>query len=133
MESKKLRILFVCTGNSCRSQMAEALSNHFFKDKIEAFSAGLEPKGVHPLAKKVLEEMGIETHNLRSKSLSEFDNWEFDMVVTLCDSAKENCPYFPNARAHIHAPFPDPSETEDINCFRYVRDKILNWLKEQFG
>ncbi len=133
MESKKLRILFVCTGNSCRSQMAEALSNHFFKDKIEAFSAGLEPKEVHPLAKKVLEEMGIETHNLRSKSLSEFDNWEFDMVVTLCDSAKENCPYFPNARAHIHAPFPDPSETEDINCFRYVRDKILNWLKEQFG
>ena len=126
------KVIFICTENACRSQMAEALANHFFKDKIQAFSAGVRPKEVHPLAIEALKELGVETTNLRSKHIDEFKNREFDLAVTLCDSAKEECPYFPNAKRHLHVPFPDPAKGT-IGDFRKVRDLILQWLRDNLN
>ncbi|QJA06520.1 arsenate reductase ArsC [Thermosulfurimonas marina] len=126
------RVLFVCTENACRSQMAEALANHFFRDRVRAFSAGVRPKEVHPLAREVLSELGIETSGLRSKHLDEFSGEEFDLVVTLCDSAAAECPYFPGARRRIHLPFPDPSREGTPEAFRRVRDLILAELRKLF-
>ncbi|AEH45049.1 Protein-tyrosine phosphatase, low molecular weight [Thermodesulfatator indicus DSM 15286] len=123
------RILFVCTENACRSQMAEALANHFFAQEVKAFSAGIRPTKVNPLAKKVLEEVGINTGGLRSKSLSEFSLKDFDLIVTLCDSAAEECPFLPEANI-IHWPFPDPAKEKDISTFRKVRDMIKAALPE---
>ncbi len=125
-----LRVLFLCTENACRSQMAEALANHFFGDRVRAFSAGVRPGGVHPLARKVLSELGIETSGLRSKHLNEFDGQEFDLVITLCEAAAAECPVFPGAKKRLHLPLPDPAKSNDPETFRRVRDQILSRLKE---
>jgi len=122
----------VCTENTCRSQMAEALANHFYRDKIQAVSAGVHPKRVHPLALQVLSELGIETWGLRSKHIDELQGQKFDLVVTLCDSAAEECPYFPDARRRVHLPFPDPAREGTREAFRSVRNLILERLKELF-
>lgn len=125
----KARVLFLCKGNSCRSQMAEAMVNAEFGDRWEAFSAGSRPAGyVHPLALKALSEIGI-THQGRSKSMDEFLGQAFDVVVTLCDNAEDECPVWLGKGRILHKPFPDPanvtgSEAEKLAAFREVRDGI---------
>lgn len=135
MERK--RVLFICTHNSARSQMAEGIMNALFGDKFIAFSAGTDPKGVNPLAIEVLKEMGIDISHHRSKSIEEFRGESFDYVVTVCDNAKENCPFFPGGKKYIHRGFFDPASVEGtyeekLNAFRKVRDEILNWIKTYF-
>ncbi len=134
----KKRVLFICTHNSARSQMAEGLLNRLFGDRYEAFSAGTKPSGVNPLAVEVMKEIGIDISHHRSKSLEEFEGQEFDYVITVCDSAKEECPYFAGGKRRIHKSFPDPSsyegtKEEKIEFFRKVRDQIKSWIEETFG
>jgi len=125
----KRRVLFLCTGNSCRSQLAEAMVGHDLGDKWEASSAGTRPAGfVHPLVPVVLAEIGIR-HQGRSKSIEEFRRAEFDLVVTVCDSAAEECPVWLGKGKRLHIAFPDPaqskgSEAEQLGVFRALRDDI---------
>ena len=133
------KVLFLCTGNSARSQMAEGLVNHYLGERWRAFSAGTEPAGdVHPLAVRVMAEMGIDISHHRSKSTDEFRNEALDLVVTVCDDAAENCPLWLPAAApgaqggegrRVHLGFPDParaegSEAELLAVFRGIRDQI---------
>ena len=123
------KVLFLCTGNSCRSQMAEAIVNAKLTHQWEAFSAGTHPTGyVHPLALKVLAEIGIH-HQGQSKSLEVIKAIPFDLVVTVCDSAAEECPLWLGAGRRVHLGFPDPAkatgtEEEVMEAFRRVRDSI---------
>ncbi|PJF48136.1 MAG: arsenate reductase ArsC [Chloroflexi bacterium] len=120
----KRKVLFLCTGNSCRSQMAEAIVNARLGDTWEAVSAGTKPAGyVHPKALAVLAEIGIQ-HEGRSKHTDEFLNADFDLVITVCDSAAEECPVWPGKGKRVHYSFPDPALTDDIAEFRKVRDEI---------
>jgi arsenate reductase len=126
----KSRVLFLCTGNSCRSQMAEAIVNSQMGDHWEAYSAGSHPSGyVHPLALKALSEIGID-HQGRSKSIDEFHGQAFDVVVTLCDQADDECPVWLGKGKKLHNPFSDPakvigSEEMKMAAFRAVRDAII--------
>jgi len=134
----KKRILFLCTHNSCRSQMAEALANHFLGNNFQAFSAGTEATLVNPLAIRVLNEMGIDVANLYSKTLEEYSGLIFDHVVTLCGDANEKCPFFFGGVERIHHGFQDPSRLkgcdEDVLPeFRRVRDEIKCWIIDYFG
>jgi len=123
MNSKK-KVLFLCTGNSCRSQMAEAIVNARLGNRWEAVSAGTKPAGyVHPKALAVLEEIGIH-HDGRSKLADEFRGVAFDLVVTVCDSAAEECPVWLGKGQRVHHSFPDPAKTDHIEDFRSVRDDI---------
>ena len=131
-------ILFLCTHNSCRSQMAEALANHFLGDRYQAYSAGSEATRVNPLAARVLTELDIDTSPLRSKTMAEFEGQIFDHVVTLCGDANEKCPIFFGGVQRIHHGFDDPSrligsEAEVLPEFRRVRDEIKTWIIETFG
>jgi len=138
----KKKVLFLCTNNSCRSQMAEGIINHFFKGKIKAFSAGTNPTKVNPRAIKVMQEIGIDISKNRSKHLDEFKNEQFDYVITLCDEANEVCPvYFGNTKK-VHIGFPDPAKTkgteeEVLEKFRKVRDdeksKLLDYFKNKIS
>jgi arsenate reductase len=120
----KKKVLFLCTGNSCRSQMAEALVNARLGEDWEAFSAGSRPTGVvHPKTLQVLAEIGIQHHG-RSKSMDEFRGQPFDLVVTVCDDSAEDCPVWLGKGKKVHLPFPDPAKTDDIGDFRKVRDAI---------
>ena len=129
MKTKK-RVLILCTGNSCRSQMAEALWNHLGKGEWEAVSAGSQPAGyVHPLAVQVMGEAGIDLAEHESKSLQRFQNEPFDLVITVCGNAKQACPAFPGATQTLHWPFDDPahadgSDEQRLAVFRRVRDQI---------
>ena len=128
------RVLFLCTGNSCRSQMAEAIVNARMGAEWQAVSAGTKPAGyVHPKALEALAEIGIQ-HEGRSKLADEFKGQDFDLVVTVCDSAAEECPVWLGKGKKLHHSFPDPAKTDDINDFRAVRDDIekvmLALLKE---
>lgn len=117
-------VLFLCTGNSCRSQMAEAIVNATLGKQWHALSAGTKPEGyVHPNAVAVLREIGIEHHG-RSKSVEEFQGMEFDLVVTVCDSAAEECPVWLGKGKKVHHSFPDPALSDDMDDFRKVRDEI---------
>ena len=134
----KKRILFLCTHNSCRSQMAEALANHFLGDQVHAYSAGTEATRVNPLAAKVLAELGIDTTPLRSKTMDEFDGQRFDHVVTLCDDANEKCPFFFGGVQRLHRGFDDPSRlsgSEEVVLpeFCRVRNEITSWIMDHFG
>ena len=134
----KKRALFVCTHNSARSQMAEALLNMFHGDHYEAWSAGTEPSGVNPYAVKVMAEIGIDISNHRSKSVAEFVSQPFDFVVTVCDHANETCPFFPGGKERIHKGFEDPAsvegtDAETLRAFRRTRDLIKEWLTQQFS
>ncbi len=125
----KKKVLFLCTGNSCRSQMAEAIVNARLGETWRAFSAGTKPAGtVHPMAVTVLDEMGIH-HVGRSKSVDEFRNMDFDLVVTVCDSAAQDCPLWLGKGKKVHHSFPDPAKTEGteeeiMQSFRSVRDDM---------
>jgi arsenate reductase len=126
----RARVLFLCTGNSCRSQLAEAIVNARLGDVWEACSAGTRPAGyIHPKALQVLREIGIE-HAGRSKSVGEVSDVPFDLVVTVCDSAAEECPVWLGPGRRVHHSFPDParavgSEAEVLAAFRQVRDAIV--------
>ncbi len=138
MCNMKTQILFLCTHNSCRSQMAEALANHFLGTNCQAFSAGTEATRVTPLAARVLEELGIDTTYLRSKSMDEFTGQMFDHVVTLCGDANEKCPLFFGGVQRLHHGFEDPSplpgdEETVLPEFRRVRDEIKDWIIDYFG
>ena len=125
----KRKVLFLCTGNSCRSQLAEAIVNARLGDEWAAVSAGTYPAGfVHPNAIRVLKEIGIE-HQGRSKNVDEFRTAPFDLVVTVCDSAAEECPVWLGQGQRVHLGFPDPakatgSDEEVLTVFRVVRDSI---------
>jgi arsenate reductase (thioredoxin) len=132
------KVLFLCTGNSCRSQMAEAIVNARLSDDWRAFSAGTEPAGyVHPKAIQVLDEIGIQ-HEGQSKSAEQFRDMVFDLVVTVCDDAAENCPVWLGKGKRVHLGFPDPAkaegtEEEQLAVFRSVRDAIARKVPELLG
>ena len=127
--NSKRKVLFLCTGNSCRSQIAEAITNTYLSDKWEAYSAGTKPAGyVHPLAINVLNEIGIN-HEGRSKDASQYSAMDFDLVVTVCDSAAEDCPIWLKSGRQVHLSFVDPAKFEgdeefSLEKFRLVRDEI---------
>lgn len=129
------KVLLLCTHNSCRSQMAEGLVNHYLGDRFRAFSAGTEATRVNPLARRVLEELGIDTTPLSSKTLDAFAWESFDHVITLCGSADEQCPLVIGGVRRVHIGFDDPSrlsgsEEEVLPEFRRVRDEIREKLTE---
>ena len=132
----KESVLFICNQNSGRSQMAEALLRMLYGNRYEAYSAGVIPSQVNPYAIKVMEQLGVDMSSHRSKSLDEFKNANFDYVVTVCDVAKETCPYFPG-RQVLHHSFSgassEGSEEEILASFGRVRDEIRTWIEEQFG
>lgn len=131
----KHKVLFLCTGNSCRSQMSEAIVNARLQSEWQAFSAGTRPEGyVHPMALQALEEIGIH-HDGRSKSVEEFQDAEFDAVVTLCDSALDECPVWLGKGKRLHRGFSDPfeaqgTEDEKLQAYRTVRDQIAREIPE---
>jgi arsenate reductase len=131
----KHKVLFLCTGNSCRSQMAEAIVNARLGEEWEAVSAGTQPAGyVHPLAVRALAEIGV-THTGRSKSTDEFRGVAFDLVVTVCDDAAENCPVWLGRGKKTHLGFPDPAKAtgadeDKLSAFRAVRDDIARRVPE---
>jgi len=133
----KEKVLFICTHNSCRSQMAEGFLRHLYGNHYESYSAGLEVTEVNPYAIKVMGELGIDISGQRSKSIEEFRGMVFDYVVTVCDSAREKCPFFPGKKV-IHKGFEDPAsftgeEDQVLEVFRRVRDEIRDWIVETFG
>ncbi len=132
LEIKK-KVLFLCTGNSCRSQMAEAIVNASFNQTWDAYSAGTKPAGyIHPNTLKVLAEIGID-HQGRSKSVDELQNQNFDLIVTVCDDAAEECPVWLGKGKRVHIGFPDPAKAsgspeEILDVFRSIRDDIHNQI-----
>jgi arsenate reductase len=122
----KQRVLFLCTANSARSQMAEGLLRHMAGDRYDVASAGTRTGRVRPEAVEVMREIGIDISGQRSKSVVELSAQQFDRVITLCDAAKEGCPVFPQAVSREHREFEDP---EGLEGFRRVRDQILEYLK----
>ena len=133
--TEKKKILILCTGNSARSQMAEGLLKHICQNRYEVFSAGTKPSIVRPEAIRVLREIGIDISGNRSKSVDEFADIEIDSVLTVCDNARENCPYFPAQTARIHKAFEDPAAVEGdeetrLSAFRRVRDEISSYLEK---
>ena len=132
----KKKILFLCTHNAARSQMAEGFINARHADRYEAQSAGNEPTEVHACAIEVMADMGIDISSHRAKSLDEFDNLTFDYVVTLCADLQESCPIFPGGREYLHHAFNDPvpNAGEGAPCasFRRVRDQLREWLESTF-
>jgi arsenate reductase len=123
------RVLFLCTGNSARSQMAEGLLRHAAGGRAQAFSAGTHPQGVHPRAIEVMREIGIDISGQRSKSVEELAGQDFDLVITVCDRASRSCPVFAGDTRRLHWPFDDPAgrgrtPEEELRAFRRVRDQI---------
>jgi arsenate reductase len=130
----KKRVLFLCTHNSARSQMAEGLLRKMGGDQLEVFSAGTEETRVHPLAIEAMREVGIDISGQRSKTLDEFNGQPFDYVITVCDRANETCPIFPSATERMHWSFDDPSAAtgsheERLRAFRAVREGIQQRLR----
>ena len=137
-QEKRLKILFLCTHNSCRSQMAEGWAHHLHPDRFEPYSAGIDPTRVDPYAVKVMAEAGVDISSHRAKSINEIQDIGFDYVVTVCDQAREQCPYFPARVRMIHAGFDDPpalaegarDEQEVLAIYRRVRDEIRSFVEE---
>ena len=134
------KVLFLCTGNSCRSQMAEGFLRNMAGDRFEVFSAGVKPTQVNPLAIKVMAEVDVGISKHRSKSATEFIGQQFDYVITVCDNANQTCPIFPGKYEKIHWDLKDPaeaqgSEAERMVVFRAIRDeirqKIEEWIKNR--
>jgi len=134
---QKLKILFLCTGNSCRSQMAEGWARHLKGDVIEAYSAGIETHGLNPQAVKVMAEASVDISGHRSKHLDELKDIPFDYVVTVCGHAHESCPVFPGRTRVVHVGFDDPPKLaqgattadEALDCYRRVRDQIEAFIR----
>ncbi|MFH1412222.1 MAG: arsenate reductase ArsC [Candidatus Omnitrophota bacterium] len=140
-QDNKLKILFLCTGNSCRSQMAEGWTRHLKNDVIEAYSAGIEEHGLNPYAVAVMEEAGVDISGYTSKTVDEVTEKEFDYVITVCGHADRNCPVFPGDARVVHAEFDDPpalaekAETEEevLSIYRKVRDEIYGLIAKLPG
>jgi len=133
----KKRVLFLCTGNSCRSQMADGLVNHDFAGRIEAFSAGTEPHGLNPRAVQVMAELGIDISANSSDHISRYEDQPFDYVITLCGDANEKCPLFFGGVRRLHMGFDDPpratgSDAEVMAVYRRVRDEIRRTMQDFF-
>jgi len=134
---QKLKVLFLCTGNSCRSQMAEGWARHLKDDVIEAYSAGIETHGLNPHAVQVMAEAGVDISNHRSRHIDDFKDVALDYVVTVCDHAHESCPVFPGKTKVVHVGFDDPprlakeasSPEEALDCYRRVRDQIKSYVQ----
>lgn len=129
------KILVLCTGNSCRSQIAEGYLQHFAGETAEVFSAGVETHGVNPRAIETMKEDGIDISNHTSNHIDEYRNIDFDFVITVCDNAKERCPFFPTRTKKFHQNFPDPAkakgtEEEITEQFRQVRQKIKDYCRQ---
>ena len=132
--NNKIKILFVCTGNSCRSQIAEGWAGHLKSNVIDAYSAGIRPIGVSSRAIKVMAESGVDISNQKSQSLDEFSEIDFDYVITLCDNAAQRCPIFTGTTKVLHRPFEDPyfatgSEEDIMDTFRKVSKHIRNFIE----
>jgi len=135
-ESKRLKILFLCTGNSCRSQMAEGWTRHLKNEQIEVWSAGVETHGLNQTAVKVMAEAGVDISHHQSKNVGDLLDIRLDFVITVCDHARESCPLFPRLVKKIHRGFDDPpflaksaqSETEVLEIYRRVRDEIRDFV-----
>jgi arsenate reductase (thioredoxin) len=131
------KILFLCTGNSCRSQMAEGWTRQLKADKIKAYSAGIETHGLNPYAVKVMKEAGVDISGHRSKLVTELTDVQFDYVVTVCGHANETCPFFPGKTKVMHVGFDDPpklaedakTEEEALGHYRRVRDEIRAFVE----
>ncbi|MCC7300453.1 MAG: arsenate reductase ArsC [Verrucomicrobia bacterium] len=134
---KKLKILFLCTGNSCRSQMAEGWARTLKSDELEAYSAGIETHGLNPNAVKVMAEAGVDISHHKSENVADLLHIPFDYVITVCGHANEHCPLFPGKAKIVHVGFDDPpklaaqvaDEEEKLNCYRRVRDEIKAFVK----
>ena len=132
-----IRLLFLCTGNSCRSQMAEGWARHLKGDTVEPYSAGIETHGLNPNAVRVMEEAGVDISRHHSKHVRELEGIDFDYVITVCDHASENCPVFPGKAKIVHAGFDDPpklaaearTEAEALKHYRRVRDEIKAFVQ----
>ncbi|MBN1471705.1 MAG: arsenate reductase ArsC [Syntrophaceae bacterium] len=140
MENNVVRksVLFLCTHNAVRSQMAEAFLNHLYGDRYSAFSAGSDPARIDPLVVMVMKEIGMDVSANQSKNVSVFQGRHFDYVVTVCDHVQESCPYFPEGNVRIHKSFPDPSRfqgssDDKIKEFNRVRDEIKMWIEKEFN
>ncbi|WP_316347977.1 arsenate reductase ArsC [Desulfuromonas acetoxidans] len=139
--SSKLKLLFLCTGNSCRSQMAEGWTRHLKGDVIDVYSAGIETHGLNPNAVNVMAEAGVDISGHRSQHIDEFKEIAIDVVVTVCGHAHETCPYFPANCKVVHVGFDDPpqmakelaeqgaSQEQQLNCYRTVRDQIKAFVE----
>ena len=135
--SEKLKVLFLCTGNSCRSQMAEGWARHLKNDILEPYSAGIETHGLNPSAVKVMAEAGVDISGHRSKNVADLKNVPFDYVVTVCDHARESCPLFLGNGKKVHAGFEDPprlaaaveGDEAKLDCYRKVRDEIRAFVE----
>lgn len=127
-----IRVLFLCTGNSCRSQIAEALLRQFGGEDFEVYSAGTEPKPIHPLTRQVMAEIDQDLSAHRSKDLEAFLGQSFDYVITVCDRARDNCPTFPGDNERIHWGFEDPAAAAgDVNAQRMVFRRVRNEINER--
>ena len=134
---EKLKVLFLCTGNSCRSQMAEGWARHLKGDVIEAYSAGVETHGLNPNAVKVMAEAGVDISGQRSQHIDDFRDISLDHVITVCSNAHESCPVFPGNTKVMHVGFDDPprlakdaaTEEEALNHYRRVRDEIRQFVE----
>ena len=136
--TEKPKILILCTGNSARSQMAEGLMKYICQDTYDVYSAGTKPSIVRPEAIKALAEIGLDISGNRSKSVDEFAGMQIDYVITVCDNAKENCPFFPAKTKLIHHSFDDPADVEGdeetrVAAFRKVRDEIKEYFEEMIA
>lgn len=131
-----MKVLFLCTGNSCRSQMAEGWARHLHAGSLDVASAGIQAHGLNPRAVAVMAEAGVDISSHSSRTLDDFPDLNFDLVVTVCDNAAENCPVFPGSARLLHVPFDDPprlaqgaaSEQEALDHYRRVRDEIRSWV-----
>jgi arsenate reductase (thioredoxin) len=138
MTEAKIKILFLCTGNSCRSQMAEGWARELKGDCIEPYSAGIVAHGLNPCAVKVMSEAGVDISGQRSKTLAELPSKDFDCVITLCDDAQQNCPIFPGKAKVVHVGFDDPprlaaqvsDEQQRLDIYRRVRDEIEAFVEK---
>jgi arsenate reductase len=129
------KVLVLCTGNSCRSQIADGYLRHFASDKAEIYSAGVETHGVNPKAIAIMKEDGIDISQHTSNNIDEYTGIDFDFVITVCDNAKERCPFFPTKAKKFHHNFPDPAKAkgteEEISAqFRQVREMIKSYSKQ---
>lgn len=135
--SDRVRVLFLCTGNSCRSQMAEGWARHLRGEVVEAYSAGIERHGLNPKAVQVMAEAGVDIGGHASKTLDDLAGVEFDYVITVCGHAHETCPRFPGKAKGVHVPFDDPprlardaaTEEEALSHYRRVRDEIRKYVE----
>ncbi len=132
---RPFRVLVICTGNRARSQMAHGWLRHLGGDRVAVESAGTEPKGVHPLAIRVMDEVGIDISRHTSDPVDRYVSEDFDLVITVCDTAREQCPVFPGAKRVLHQAFEDPdypelTEAELTDVFRRIRDQIAAFCRK---